>query len=130
MAKILLAGHDLRLLETRAAVLKKTGAAVAYYAGPNVLEVVRSQAPDLVVLCHSLGRVEAENLAGNIHACCPRAKILLVVSQGSEEKSASDRWFDAKILPEPLRLIRRAAELLAAPSYDYEIAHPQVPVTR
>jgi DNA-binding NtrC family response regulator len=111
MPKILLAGHDVRLLETGAAVLKKTGAEVLYCTGSYVLDVLVSEKPDLVVLCHSLGRGEAEALADKIRGCCPKTRVLMVVSQGSEEKQYQDAKFDAMILPEPVRLIKRATEL-------------------
>lgn len=125
MPKILLAGHDVRLLETRAAVLKKTGAEVLYCTGSHLLEVLESETPDLVVLCHSLGRAEAETQADQVRACCPKTRVLLVVSQRSEETQYQDAKFDAMILPEPVRLIRRATELLVGPTYDYARANEQ-----
>jgi DNA-binding response OmpR family regulator len=125
MPKILLAGNDVRLLETRAAVLKKTGAEVVYCTGFHVLDVIVSETPDLVVLCHSLGRGEAEALSDKIHACWPKTRVLLVVSQGFEEKQYQDARFDATILPDPVRLIKRATELLEPQPYPYarENAH-------
>ena len=63
MPKILLVGQDVRLLETRSAVLKKTGAEVVYCVGCQVFDVVALESPDLVVLCHSLSEVEAEMIA-------------------------------------------------------------------
>jgi DNA-binding response OmpR family regulator len=119
MPKILLAGNDVRLLETRAAVLKKTGAEVLYCTEAHVLDVLVSEKPDLVVLCHSLGRGEAELLADKIRVCCPKTRVLLVVAQGSEEKQFRDGKFDAMILPEPAKLIKQTTELLERPSYNY-----------
>jgi len=119
MPKILLAGQDVRLLETRAAVLKKTGAEVLYCTQSYVLDVLVSEKPDLVVLCHSLGRGDAEALADKIRVCSPKTRVLMVVSQGSEEKQYQDAKFDAMILPEPVRLIKRATELLERPPYGY-----------
>jgi hypothetical protein len=125
MPKILLAGHDVPLLETRAAVLKKTAAEVVYCVGPCLLDVIVYEKPDLVVLCHSLGRVEAEALSDKIHACYPKTKVLLVVSQGFEEKQYQNAKFDATILPDPVRLIERATELLEPRPHPYlrENAH-------
>ena len=119
MPKILLAGHDLRLLETRAAVLKKTDAEVLYCTGSHVLAVLVSEKPDLVVLCHSLGRGEAEALADKIRVCCPKTRVLLVVAQWAEEKQFRNGKFDAMILPEPVRLIKQVTELLEGSPYDY-----------
>ncbi len=123
MPKILLAGCDVRLLETRAAVLKKTGAEVLYCTGSHVLEVLVSENPDLVVLCHSLGRGEAEALADKIRSRSPKTRVLLVVSQVCEEKQYQDAKFDAMTLPEPVRLIKRATELLDRPPCDYAREH-------
>ena len=75
--------------------------------------------PDLIVLCHSLGRGEAEALADKIRVCCPKTRVLLVVSQGSEEKQYQDAKFDAMILPEPIKLIKQTTELLERSPYDY-----------
>ena len=112
MPKILLTGQDVRLLETRAAVLKKTGAEVIYCVGSQALNIMVSEKPDLVVLCHSLMDVEANAIADKVHECCPGARVLLVVSQVIAEKNYADAKFDGTSLPEPARLIKRATELL------------------
>jgi len=125
MPKIVLAGQDVRLLETRAEVLKKTGAEVFYCVGSQALNVVASEMPDLLVLCHSLHHEEAEAIAERVHAVCSKTKVLLVVSQMFEEKRYHDANFDAASLPEPERLIKRSTELLAGLPYHplAEIAH-------
>ncbi len=125
MSKILLAGQDVRLLETRAAVLRKTGAEVVYCEGSQVCNIVVSEMPDLVVLCHSLSEVEAEAIADKVHECCPKTRVLLVVSQMADERENGDAKFDATSLSEPKRLITRAAELLQGPPYHQvrEITH-------
>jgi DNA-binding response OmpR family regulator len=112
MSKILLAGQDVRLLETRAAVLKKTGADVVYCSGSQVFNTALSEMPDLVVLCHSLAEIEAETIADKVHTCWPKTRVLLVVSQVIEERQYQDAKFDATSLPQPSGLIKRATELL------------------
>jgi len=112
MPKILLAGQDVRLLETRAAVLRKTGAEVVYCEGSQVCNIVVFEMPDLVVLCHSLSEVEAEAIADKVHECCPKTRVLLVVSQMADERQNGDAKFDATSLPEPRRLVICATELL------------------
>jgi hypothetical protein len=113
MPKIVLAGQDVHLLETRAAVLKKkTGAEVVYCAGSHALNVVASETPDLLVLCHSLLHEEAETIADGVHACCPKTRVLLVVSQVVADRPYEDAKFDATSLPEPKRLVACAIELL------------------
>jgi response regulator RpfG family c-di-GMP phosphodiesterase len=125
MPKILLAGQDVRLLETRAAVLRKTGAEVVYCEGSQVCNIVVSEMPDLVVLCHSLLEVEAEAIADQVHECCPKARVLLVVSQMADERQNGDAKFDATSLSEPRRLVVRVTELLRGLPYQQvrEITH-------
>jgi hypothetical protein len=115
MPKILLAGQDFCLLETRAAVLRKTGAEVVSCggpAGPQIVNVVASQMPELLVLCHSLLHEEAEKIADKVHACCPKTRVLLVVSPLIADRPSRDTKFDATCLPEPKDLIRCVTELL------------------
>jgi response regulator RpfG family c-di-GMP phosphodiesterase len=119
MPKILLAGQDVRLLETRAAVLKKTGAEVVYCIGSEAFSIVLSERPDLVVLCHYLAEQDAEAIADKVHVCCPTTRVLLVVSQVVDEKHYQDAKFDGTSLPEPFRLIKRATELLADLPYHH-----------
>ncbi len=125
MPKILLAGQDVRLLETRAAVLRKTGAEVVYCEGAQVCNIVVSEVPDLVVLCHSLLEVEAEAIADKVHEYCPKTRVLLVVSQMADERQNGDAKFDATSLSEPRRLVIRATELLRGLPYQQvrEITH-------
>ena len=112
MPKILLVGQDVSLLETRAEVLKKTGADVDYCTASKVLATLASELPNLVVLCHSLTEHEAEAIADKVHACSPKTRVLLVVSQVTEEKHYQGPKFDGTSLPGPLRLIQRAGERL------------------
>jgi response regulator RpfG family c-di-GMP phosphodiesterase len=125
MPKILLAGQDVRLLETRAAVLRKTGAEVVYCEGSQVCNIVASEMPDLVVLCHSLLEVEAEAISDKVHECCPKTRVLLVVSQMADERQNGDTKFDAMSLSEPRRLVICASELLRGLPYQQvrEITH-------
>ena len=118
MAKIVLAGQDIRLLKTRAEVLKKTGADVLYCSGSAALTVVTAEKPDLLVLCHTLAREEAEAMADKVYACCPDTRVLLVVSGVAADRPYEDAKFDASCLPEPARLIALTTELLRElPSY-------------
>jgi hypothetical protein len=117
MPKILLAGQDVRLLETRAAVLKKTGAEIAYCTASHALKVVVSEMPDLLVLCHSLLHEEAEAIADGVHLFCPMTRVLLVVSQVIADRPYHDAKFDATCLPEPAHLIRCATEFLQGPPH-------------
>jgi response regulator RpfG family c-di-GMP phosphodiesterase len=112
MPKILLAGQDVRLLETRAAVLRKTGAEVVYCTASHALKVVVSEMPDLLVLCHSMLHEEAEAIADGVHLCCPMTRVLLVISQLIADRPYRNAKFDATCLPEPSHLITCATEFL------------------
>jgi hypothetical protein len=125
MPKIVLAGQDLHLLETRAEVLKRTGAEVLCCTGRMALNVVTTRKPDLLVLCHTLAHEEAEAIAERVYVCSPRTRVLLVVSQVVADRPYEDAKFDATSLPEPARLVARTTELLRGlPHYRVrEITH-------
>jgi DNA-binding response OmpR family regulator len=116
MPKIVLAGQDVHLLETRAEVLKATGAEVVYCIGSQALNVVESERPDLLVLCHSLLNEEAEMIADRIHVSCAKTRVLLVLSQVIDRPYEGEK-FDATSLADPTRLVARANELLQRPPY-------------
>ncbi len=112
MPKILLVGQDFRLLATRAAVLAKTHASVACCNAVEAMKVLESETFDLVVLCHSLAEKQTVEITNAVHRRWPVTRILLVVSNVGQERFYKDIAFDATSLPEPNRLIHRAAELL------------------
>ncbi|NYF52628.1 hypothetical protein [Tunturiibacter gelidoferens] len=115
MPKILLVGQDVRLLGTRAAVLRKTRAQVNYCLGSQAVGRVKSERPDLVVLCHSLLEGEAESIADDIRKCCKTTKVLMVLSEAGTEFPLQDGKFDAICLSRPDRLIACAKGLLGGP---------------
>jgi hypothetical protein len=112
MPKIVLAGQDLHLLESRAEVLKRTGAKVVYCGMSQAFEFVRSEMPDLLVLCHTLAHEEAKAIAERVHACCPKTRFLLMVSRVIADEPYPDGMFDATSLPDPARLVARTTEVL------------------
>jgi CheY-like chemotaxis protein len=114
MQNILLAGQDSRLLSTRAAVLKKTGASVICCSASEAMKLVQLKSLDLVVLCHSLIEEEAEMIAEEAHRNPQRPKVLLVIltSDQSREIPHQNAKFDAASLPDPTALIAHATELL------------------
>lgn len=112
MPKILLVGQDSRLLETRAAVLAKIKATVVCQEPAESLEILEREIFDLVVLCHSLTEKQVGEVTDVVRRRWPKTKILLVVSNLSQERFHKGIEFDATSSPEPNRLIRRTAELL------------------
>jgi hypothetical protein len=115
MTKILVVGEDERLLESRSAVLRRTGATVVSHLGGDVQKLVLSELPDLVVLCHSLGADEAELVADGVRECCPATRILLVSSGLGSDRPYKESKFDSISLPEPSQLLKRVVELLLIP---------------
>jgi hypothetical protein len=112
MPKIVLAGRDTRLLNTRAAVLRKVSGDVTCCAGSHALETVKKEMPDLVVLCHSLAEGEAESIADEVRECCKETKVLFVESELGSEFCHENTKFDATCVSKPDQLITRASELL------------------
>ena len=111
--KILVAGQDVHLLGTRAAVLAKTGADVISCIGSQTVGVVKSEKPNLLVLCHSLlSGNDAQSIADEIRTCCKATKILMVVSELESDLPVQNAKFDAICSSNPERLIILANELL------------------
>jgi len=117
MSRILLAGSDCRLLETRAAVLAKTGAEVIFRNAKETLRVLDRDAFDLVILCHSLPETDAAVIVAKTHEKSPGTKILMVTSNLDMYGMRRDGDVDATSLPEPGPLIALASQLLKANSY-------------
>lgn len=112
MPKILLVGHDVHLLSTRAAVLNKAGADVSSCEGSQAVRRVVTEKPDLVVLCHSLLEGDAESIADEIRRCCETTKVLAVLSEVGSESPLHDAKFDAICLSNPYRLTATVGKLL------------------
>ncbi len=117
MSRILLAGSDFRLLETRAAVLAKTGAEVLSRNSRGTLEILDRDAFDLVILCHSLPQPDAALIVAKVHEKRPGTKILMVTSNLDMYGMRPDSDVDATSLPEPGRLVALASQLLNANSH-------------
>ena len=113
MYRILLVGHDLRLLSTRAAVLQKISDHVASCNAAEALTFLESETPNLVVLCHSLSAEDAQRIADKAHGRSEGTRVLMLVSELDDPgRLQGDAKFDAITLPEPSRLITRTTELL------------------
>jgi CheY-like chemotaxis protein len=115
MSRILLAGSDCRLLETRAAVLAKTGAEVVFHNTHEALAVLDRDVFDLVILCHSLIESEAAAIVAKVHEKAPGTKILMVTSNLDTYGMRPGSDVDATSLPEPGHLVALAGQLLNAP---------------
>lgn len=117
MRRILLAGSDSRLLETRAAVLLRTGAAVIHRNTQGTLDILDREAFDLVILCHSLLEADVTVIVEKIHQKIPEAKILMVISSIDQYEMHADLKVDATSAPNPEHLIAQTKQLLEVPSH-------------
>lgn len=113
MSTVLLIGEDELLLQTRAAVLRTTGARTVCSNANSALGIQADQLCDLVILCHTLPELLCAGLAEAIHARWPRTAILLVTPTRAWESPYSDGAISAITSSEPQRLIVRAIELLS-----------------
>jgi DNA-binding response OmpR family regulator len=112
MRRILLAGNDSRLQETRAAVLLRTGAAVIHRNTQGTLDILDRETFDLVVLCHSLLEADVTAIVEKIHRKIPGAKILMVISSLDQYETHPDRKVDATSVTDPGHLVAQTKELL------------------
>ena len=112
MLKILLAGSDLPLLQTRAAVLSKTGAAVSWCTADEAHDFLDKEKFDLLVLCHSLSQSEMGTLMDSVHREFPAMKILLVTSYFDGNVIRPNGQGIVTIRPEPARLVTQVKDLL------------------
>ena len=111
MLKIFLAGNDSRLLATRAAVLARTGASVAYGDARETLDTLDREAFDLVGFCHSLLESDVVMIVDKAREKIPNAKTLMVAVNRSVTNYHGK--CDAVCMPEPTELLARTRELLA-----------------
>lgn len=100
------------MLETRAAVLAKTGADVISCNSRETLEILDRDAFDLVILCHSLPELDAAVIVAKVHEKSPATKILKVTSNLDMFGTRPDSEVDATSFPEPGQLIALASHLL------------------
>jgi hypothetical protein len=114
MSTVLLVGEDDLLLQTRAAVLRTTGAATVCSDACSALAAQADHHCDLVVLCHSLPEPLCVTLAAEMHSQWPSTPILLVTPARTWESGGADEAINAVTSADPERLILRTSELLAA----------------
>jgi hypothetical protein len=111
MLAILLIGEDLRLLATRAAVLRKVDAEVDLGRPAEFTTRMRARRYDLLVLCHTLQEKDAEAITSQVQQSWPEVRILQIVRE---------QWMEAPVrrgvtslsTSDPKRLVERARELL------------------
>lgn len=127
MSRILLAGEDLHLLETRAAVLARTGASVLWGTSQKAELLLTSECFDLLVLCHTLSDGQREKLTALAQQRWPMTTPLQLVTQGWEERTFDKAHGIRTSVCEPRRLIDRTkAILMERAKGQYARPSPQV----
>ena len=110
MPSILCVGGDIQLLETRAVVLRQTGAEVRCAPSSKALAALESQPFDLVVLCHSVKSDEARQIYETAHRRLPSAQVLRLtrVDALAPETVCADKVVSTN----PASVVQCATELL------------------
>lgn len=111
MPAILLIGEDEFLLETRAAVLRSTGAEMVCTDVSQAIPALERKNFDLAILCHSIPGPVCQTLVEVIRQNWPSIRILLVSAVRSWEMEERADGVDV-CAPDPGHLIARTIELL------------------
>ena len=117
MSTVLLVGDDEFLLETRAAVVRTTGAETLCCRSDSALEIQQRRPCDVVILCHSLSEEMRSGLCRLIHSRWPKTRILVLSSIRAQYFPDGVEFADAVNSADPEGLVLRTIELLRkAPS--------------
>ena len=111
MNKILAVGDDFELLDTRAAVLRLTGAEVEIASGREAPEHIEAKTFDVVVLCHSLSDVDVARIVEQVRRTRPGTRILMTAKYAGEEEWPRG-FTDVVTCGAPKLLLEKARELL------------------
>jgi hypothetical protein len=119
---ILCIGEDAQLLETRALLLRSTGAEVHCSTSDQILQSqlqfsVQSseqRSYDLVVLCHTIEQAKARSITECAHRRVPPLQVLLLkpISTTRRERIGID--VDAVVIVEPASLLNVVTQLLSS----------------
>ena len=112
MSTVLLVGDDEFLLETRAAVVRTTGAETLWCRSDSVLEIQHRRPFDVVILCHSLPAELRSALCSLIHGRWPDTRILVLSSIRAGSLPDGAEFADAVNSADPEELVLRTIELL------------------
>jgi hypothetical protein len=81
--RVLCFGHNLMLLETRQWILEKRFLSVYVSSLSDLKRVAEGGGFDLLILCHSVSRLDFRKAADLVHDICPRLKLLGLSSDTS-----------------------------------------------
>lgn len=119
MLAILLLGEDLRLLATRAAVLRGVVAEVDLCSPREFSARMMARRYDLLVLCHTLRERDVEATMVQSQQLWPNVQILQLVRERWMER-AQRRGVAVVSTPEPRRLVERIRTLFHLPAVGQE----------
>ena len=111
MKDILAVGEYLPLLETRAAILAKTGARVMHCSASELPIRFANERFDLVVLCYTIREDARGSIMSDVRRRWPFAQVVQIITGYGCPLAGSgvDAYVPAT---EPARLVQRATELL------------------
>jgi|ERR1700733_722489 len=115
MTAILCVGQDDRLLESRSEILRqKTGAAVKLATSKEALGAIRREKFDLVVLCHTLNTLEAQQISDAVQDQVWVPLVLRLSPLWNPDLADTNQPFDGFCSAEPSSLVNAVAKLLQA----------------
>jgi hypothetical protein len=112
MLSILAVGQDEGLLATRAAVLRRAKADVMQAKPVAAVRMLRTTSFDLVVLCHSLSRVESTGITKAARRRADGARVLQVITGALRGTGSEGVPVDCVAEGDPGRLAHRVSALL------------------
>ena len=112
MSKILLAGNDLSLLATRAAVLSRLGGYVKWASPDKAESALTEEQFDVLVLCHTLLPSDRNRLFSRARAMCPEIRVMQLLVTPYEDVKIEDTRHISTSICEPRHLLQEVAGLL------------------
>ena len=109
MFRILSVGNDPRLLATRAAVLRHTGAEVDSVDARSARRAVILRRYDLLILCHSVSMEDASDLKQMCRSYWPDSRTLLLGADIRRDAKPIDSDSTLRSLEGPVALIREVS---------------------
>jgi hypothetical protein len=115
MEKILLVGENFALLAPRAAILAKMVSNITCCDPSEFAQMAIRENFALVILCHSLSQEDLSFIASEARRRWPQSRLLHIQEENGRPSPVEQR-VDATVSPEPDRLVRTVAMMLAIPA--------------
>jgi DNA-binding response OmpR family regulator len=128
MPTVLLIGEDELIQDTRAAVVRTTGAHTLCCNASSALATLAEWKCDLVILCHSVPTPRRTQLADDIRFRWPATPLLFVSSTRTLEQRGDLSGTEAVSSADPEHLVLRTVELLGRRAPRAETAPNCIPI--